>query len=138
MTFTPNMVEGPTVLQFDLTEDWKAQIIPRGALPTHVESDNGQTLVWCRIRYDLGPHIPLSGSTEPPYSFLADRVLAKKVPSGSGIEYLDAGWPIGTITEGTDEFDVYVHVERDVMCVSVPPADPSDGRTLHSIPTTTP
>ncbi|WP_019204591.1 hypothetical protein [Tsukamurella sp. 1534] len=133
MTFTPNMIAAPIAVPFTPEDEWTGKVVPQGFLPTSVEDlSGGDIVLHGRIRYDYGP-FQEAGNTGPAFAFLADRALVKALPQTAELAYTDRGAPLGTIEVGTETLDVYVYVERDVMCISTPGADENESRSYHRV-----
>jgi hypothetical protein len=133
MAFTPNMLTGPAAFLFTPEDEWVGKVVPQGVLPTSIEDlGGGDILVHSQIRYDYGP-FQEAGATGPQFAFLADRVLVKAIAQTADLAYTDRGGPLGTMQVGTEVLDVYVYIERDVMCVSTPGADENESRSYHRV-----
>ncbi|MDO3135583.1 Uncharacterised protein [Mycobacteroides abscessus subsp. abscessus] len=138
MTFTPNMIGAKTTIDLTPTQQWQGTIVPRGASALSIEDlGGGQITAHVYIRYDYGP-FQAAGDSDPEFAFLADRLLVKVIPHGAALDYTDQGSPMGEITIDAELFDVYIYIERDVMCISHPAEQAGQGRKYSLVPTAYP
>lgn len=132
MTFTPNMIDAVVTFTFTPTDEWVAYVVPQGTMPVSMSDlGNGDIHLALSIRYDYGP-FQILDPTSPTISQLADRLLIKAKPPSAELDYTERGTPIGTMVSGTEQWPVYVYIERDVMVFNRP--DPITNRKLDTVP----